>query len=80
MDVTGVTHLFGGASAILEEIRGAVEELGHNAHVALSDGPQLAKAFARWETRRRAQKTLVVTAGKAPVFTAVANQLFAFGN
>jgi protein ImuB len=61
VDVTGATHLFGGPSGILEEMRLAIEELGHAAHLALSDGPQLAKAFARWEPRRRGQKHVVVT-------------------
>lgn len=64
VDVTGATHLFGGALATLDEIRTAVEELGHHVQVALSDGPRLAKAFAQWETRRRGQKTLVVSAAE----------------
>src|SRR5690606_27816286 len=61
VDVTGSTHLFGGEDALLDEIRAVVEELGHGARIALSDGPRLACAFARWETRRRGKMAVVVT-------------------
>jgi protein ImuB len=61
VDVTGSAHLFGGPASTLDEIRMIVEELGHHAHAAMSDGPLLSKAFARWETRRRGLKSVIVS-------------------
>lgn len=60
VDVTGTTHLFGGEWSLLEEIRGVLDELGHQARLALADGPQLARAFAVWETRRQGKAAVVI--------------------
>jgi protein ImuB len=62
VEVTGATHLFGGDNAILEEMRSVLEELGHQARLAMTDGPQLARAFAVWETRRQGKAAVVIGA------------------
>lgn len=62
VEVTGATHLFGGDVALLEEMRSALEELGHHARLAMTDGPQLARAFAVWETRRQGKAAVVIAA------------------
>ncbi len=64
VEVTGTTHLFGGEAALLEEMRSVLEELGHRARLAMTDGPQLARAFAVWETRRQGKAAVVIPAEK----------------
>lgn len=61
VEVTGATHLFGGDVALLEEMRSVLEELGHQARLAMTDGPQLARAFAVWETRRQGKAAVVIS-------------------
>jgi len=48
VDVTGGAHLFGGETALVAELGALVRSIGHRARVALSDGPRLAQAFARF--------------------------------
>lgn len=48
VDVTGSAHLFGGEAGLVSELGARVREIGHRARVALSDGPRLAQAFARY--------------------------------
>lgn len=48
VDVTGGTHLFGGEGALVAELGSLVRSIGHRARVAVSDGPRLAQAFARY--------------------------------
>lgn len=62
VEVTGTTHLFGGENALLEEMRSVLEELGHRARLAMTDGPRLARAFAVWETRRQGKAAVVISA------------------
>jgi protein ImuB len=62
VEVTGVTQLFGGDTALLEEMRSVLDELGHQARLAMTDGPQLARAFAVWETRRQGKAAVVISA------------------
>lgn len=48
VDVTGVSHLFGGEAGLASELAGRVREAGHRVRVAVSEGPLLAQAFARF--------------------------------
>lgn len=48
VDITGAAHLFGGEEALAEELAERVRELGHRVKIAISVGPGLAQAFARW--------------------------------
>lgn len=66
VEVTGATSLFGGDAALLEEMRSVLEELGHHARLAMTDGPQLARAFAVWETRRQGKAAVVISAEHKP--------------
>ena len=48
VDITGSAHLFGGEEALAQDLAERVRELGHRVKVAVSVGPELARAFARW--------------------------------
>lgn len=48
VDVTGTAHLFGGEAALASELVGRIREAGHRVRAAISDGPLLAQAFARF--------------------------------
>jgi len=48
VDITGSAHLFGGEEALAQDLAERVRELGHRAKVAVSVGPELARALARW--------------------------------
>ncbi len=48
IDITGSAHLQGGELALGCELANRVRSMGHSARVAISDGPRLARAFARW--------------------------------
>jgi protein ImuB len=48
VDVTGSAHLKGGEAALAAELASTVRGMGHAARVAVSSGPRLARAFARW--------------------------------
>lgn len=48
VDITGSAHLFGGEAALAQDLAERVRELGHRPKVAVSSGPELARAFARW--------------------------------
>ncbi len=51
VDVAGSAHLAGGEPALAIELASRVRALGHRVRVAISGGPRLAQAFARWGTR-----------------------------
>jgi protein ImuB len=53
IDITGAAHLFGGEEALAIDLAERVRELGHRAKVAVSVGPELARAFARWAAPAR---------------------------
>jgi protein ImuB len=53
LDVTGAAHLVGGELALAGELQDRILALGHHARVALSDGPRLAEAIARWSPEPR---------------------------
>ncbi len=48
VDITGSAHLFGGEEALAQDLAERVRELGHRVKIAISVGPELARAFARW--------------------------------
>lgn len=48
LDITGASHLVGGEEALLGELGERVAALGHRARLAISDGPRLAQALARF--------------------------------
>jgi len=48
LDITGSAHLQGGEVALACEFANRVRGMGHTVRVAISDGPRLARAFARW--------------------------------
>ena len=48
VDVSGSVHLFGGETALTEELAERVLALGHTVRVAVAEGPELARAVARW--------------------------------
>jgi protein ImuB len=50
LDITGSAHLFGGEVALACEFANRVRGMGHSVRVAISDGPRLARAFAKWFT------------------------------
>lgn len=60
VEVTGTTHLFGGEWTLLEEMSAVLDDMGHRARLAMADGPQLARAFAEWETRRQGRSAVVI--------------------
>jgi protein ImuB len=48
LDITGSAHLQGGEVALACEFANRVRGMGHTVRVAISEGPRLARAFARW--------------------------------
>lgn len=50
VDITGSAHLFGGEEALAQDLAERVRELGHRVKIAISVGPELARAFARWSS------------------------------
>lgn len=60
VDVTGAQHLAGGEEALALELAARVRALGHVVRVAVSNGPLLARAFARWGKTNR-EGSLVVS-------------------
>jgi protein ImuB len=57
VDITGSAHLFGGEEALAQDLAERVRELGHRAKIAVSVGPELARAFARWSAPPRRGET-----------------------
>jgi protein ImuB len=53
VDITGAAHLFGGEEALALDLSERVRELGHRTKVAISVGPELSRAFARWSVPTR---------------------------
>lgn len=58
VDVTGSAHLVGGEAPLAAELAERVRVMGHAVRVAVSDGPRLAQAFARWSEPRRREADL----------------------
>ncbi len=50
LDITGSAHLQGGEVALACELANRVRGMGHSVRIAISDGPRLARAFAKWFT------------------------------
>src|SRR5262249_35603397 len=63
VNVTGAAHLVGGEEALVHELGARVCALGHAVRVAVSSGPRLAQAFARWGRMSR-EGGLVVPAAE----------------
>lgn len=59
IDITGAAHLFGGEEALARDLWERVRQLGHRTRVAVSVGPELARAFARWSLPARAGQASV---------------------
>src|SRR6185369_4850700 len=57
VDITGSAHLFGGEEALAQDLAERVRELGHRVKIAVSVGPELARAFARWSAPPRRQES-----------------------
>lgn len=53
LDITGAAHLFGGEAAMMAEIERRLAGQGFCARTAIAPGPALARALARFSTRRR---------------------------
>jgi protein ImuB len=73
VDVTGSSHLFGGEEALAQELAERVRELGHRAKVAVSAGPELARAFARWAApprRKEGSGAIVVSPSRSALAAA----------
>ncbi len=60
LDISGVSHLFGGEVGLTEELLGAIAELGYTTRIAVASGPMLAQAFARWGQPPKGQLALIV--------------------
>jgi protein ImuB len=65
VDVTGAQHLAGGEEALALELGARVRALGHVVRVAVSNGPLLARAFARWGRTNR-EGSIVVSSLETP--------------
>jgi protein ImuB len=65
VDVTGAQHLAGGEEALALELGARVRALGHVVRVAVSNGPLLARAFARWGKTNREGTLVVSSSGTA---------------
>lgn len=61
VDVTGSAHLFDGEEKTCTELGGRIRAMGHRVRIAIADGPELARAFARWSppTKRGEVFTLI---------------------
>ncbi len=61
VDVSGVSHLFGGEEALAQEAQERVRSLGHLVRAVVAPGPRVGQALGRF----REQSTLVVSATQA---------------
>lgn len=52
LDVSGVSHLFGGEENLADEVQEQVRLLGHVARVVIANGPQIARAVAQYTPGR----------------------------
>lgn len=60
IDITGVAHLMGGELELASELVSKVRALGHVVRAAVSTGPRLAQAFARWKAPSAGRDTVWV--------------------
>jgi protein ImuB len=74
VDITGSAHLFGGEETLAQDLAERVRELGHRVKVAVSSGPELARAFARWAAppRRKEGSAALAVVVVAPSRTPLA--------
>jgi protein ImuB len=72
LDVAGAAHLFGGETALLDEIEGRLAAQGFAARAAVAPGPALARALARFSDIRRippqaSQQEIEAVAARLPI-------------
>lgn len=72
VDITGSAHLFGGEEALAQDLAERVRELGHRVKIAVSVGPELARAFARWSPPTRKESASAGVSIIVPSRTALA--------
>jgi protein ImuB len=72
VDITGAAHLFGSEEALAQDLAERVRELGHRVKIAVSVGPELARAFARWSVPARRAGTEAGVWVVSPTRTALA--------
>ncbi len=60
VDISGVAHLFNGERQLVAELENCVRALGHETQIAVSGGPWLARALARWGASRPVRDLPVV--------------------
>ena len=72
VDITGSAHLFGGEDALALDLAERVRELGHRVKVAISVGPELSRAFARWAAPARRKDASAGITVVSPSSTALA--------
>jgi protein ImuB len=80
VDITGAAHLFGGEEALAQDLSERVRELGHRTKVAVSVGPELSRAFARWAVPTRSAAGRAHSAagnGLPPGITVISTELTA---
>lgn len=72
LDVAGAAHLFGGETALLDEIERRLASQGFAARAAIAPGPALARALARFSDMRRispqaSQQEIEAAAAQLPI-------------
>lgn len=60
VDVTGSAHLFGGEEKTCIELGSRIRGMGHRVRIAIADGPDLARAFARWSPPQKRGEVFTV--------------------
>jgi protein ImuB len=73
VDISGSAHLFGGEEALAQDLAERVRELGHRVKIAVSVGPELARAFARWSApprRKESSDTISIIAASRTLLAA----------
>ncbi len=60
VDVTGSAHLFGGEEKTCVELGSRIRGMGHRVRIAVADGPDLARAFARWSPPKKRGEVFTV--------------------
>jgi protein ImuB len=60
VDVTGSAHLFGGEDKTCVELGSRIRAMGHRVRIAVADGPDLARAFARWSPPKKRGEVFTV--------------------
>lgn len=67
LNITGAAHLVGGEGPLLSRLLERVAELGYVARAAISDGPIIAQALARWGAPSRGQSHPIANEGEGAI-------------